>query len=427
MPLLQPQNSERDGEELRIVDLEQLLARIIFQDRLQRLVHVAARQEAGTAGDVRHLAPQQRNRGGTGAIRDRGEQAQEAQLPVDLAARIEPLHADVIEVTGAMHGGAHVGLGEQQQRGPVDEAARFQRNRRERLRVGLLRRIAQDAETRVGHGAQSELAVVLRQVVFAVAEKAEMVVVDPLQESAILGRGVGIDREARPCLAVAVARDDIAHGGEHGLPVMHREPHIAQDPKEPVLNALQFRRFGLPVHLHMHVGFEPPGRRIRVGRIELQQRPFFIAHRLHHGMHDEMQGQALPVHFHGNRVDQEGHVVVDDFHHRVARLPAVLGEGRVVHAHFRRTGREPAQILPVRQRSAVEIGQPALGQIVGVELPVVFAQEWLDLGKLLCGQVAFGSIRDRDERLVDNARGVVIVLVHVASSTCPAHAPRRLR
>ena len=48
-----------------------------------------------------------------------------------------------------------------------------------------------------------------------------------------------------------------------------------------------------------------------------------------------MQREAVAVDLHRHRIDQERHVVVDDLDDRVRRLPAVLLDRRVEHAHAR--------------------------------------------------------------------------------------------
>jgi hypothetical protein len=58
------------------------------------------------------------------------------------------------------------------------------------------------------------------------------------------------------------------------------------------------------------------------------------AHR-DHRVDGEVHGQPVAGQRHGHAVDQEGHVVVDDFDDRVRRLPAVPVDFRVVDADER--------------------------------------------------------------------------------------------
>ncbi len=66
--LLQPQDADGDLEQLVLVGLEQVIARILLEDGDQRLVQVALGQEAGARQDVGALAPRQRNLAGADHI-----------------------------------------------------------------------------------------------------------------------------------------------------------------------------------------------------------------------------------------------------------------------------------------------------------------------------------------------------------------------
>ena len=95
-------------------------------------------------------------------------------------------------------------------------------------------------------------------------------------------------------------------------------------------------------------------------------------------MEGRMQRKTLPVDFHGHRIDQERHVIVDDFDHRVAAIPTVLLKARVVDPHARLAGHELLAELPVRHRRAVEIGDAARDHVLGVGQLVVMPHEWLE-------------------------------------------------
>ena len=81
-----------------------------------------------------------------------------------------------------------------------------------------------------------------------------------------------------------------------------------------------------------------------------------VAHDRDERMDDQVQRQAVAVHFHRHRIDQERHVVVDDLDDRVRRLPAVLLDRRVEHAHAGVAGLTFAREVPVRKRRAVQVG-----------------------------------------------------------------------
>ena len=48
----------------------------------------------------------------------------------------------------------------------------------------------------------------------------------------------------------------------------------------------------------------------------------------------QMDGDLAAIELVGDRIDQERHVVVDDLHHRMAALEAVVGGGGIEHPHL---------------------------------------------------------------------------------------------
>jgi len=86
-------------------------------------VRVPSGHEAGALDHARDLAAHQRHFLGIGVVRARGVQAHEAALADHLAGGVELLHAHVIEVARAMHGGARVGLRENEELGLAGERA----------------------------------------------------------------------------------------------------------------------------------------------------------------------------------------------------------------------------------------------------------------------------------------------------------------
>jgi hypothetical protein len=83
----------------------------------------------------------------------------------------------------------------------------------------------------------------------------------------------------------------------------------------------------------------------------------------------------VAVHFHRHRVDEERHVVVDDLDDRVRRLPAMLFDRRIERAHLCLAALAFAGEVPMGERGAVQVDQLPLGEVVGIDLPIVVAHE----------------------------------------------------
>ena len=122
------------------------------------------------------------------------------------------------------------------------------------------------------------------------------------------------------------------------------------------------------------------------------QRAFRVAIHQDQRMDDEVQRQPVPVDLHRHRVDQERHVVVDDFDDRVRGLPAVLLQRRVEHAQPRLARLALARKVPVRQRRAVEIRGPPLREVFRIDLRKIARDDGLE--SLLLIRRDFGA----DER-----------------------------
>ena len=86
-----------------------------------------------------------------------------------------------------------------------------------------------------------------------------------------------------------------------------------------------------------------------------------------------MNGQILLIERGGDRIDQERHVVVDDFQDRVRRLPAHLLETRIIRPDLRRFRVPLAPETPHGDGGAEQVFRLLLHQIlrghVHVELP----------------------------------------------------------
>ena len=95
----------------------------------------------------------------------------------------------------------------------------------------------------------------------------------------------------------------------------------------------------------------------------------------------------MPIHFHGHRIDEKRHVVVDDFDNRVRRLPSMFLDARIEHAHADTTGFSLAREVPMGQRRPIEISRLALGEIFGVDLSKITHDKCLERATLLRGNL----------------------------------------
>ena len=170
-------------EQLVFRGLEQLVARQGVQNVQQRLAVVACRRQPGALDNVADLEPQQRDRVRAAAVGERGKQP-EKQVDADhLAARRKPAQSDRIHRRGSMNGGAAVRFGDYQELPAAQEVLHVGRQPRQiaktsENRVSLITQDPERAMGRFGHAVKQ---------ILAIAEKGEIVVVEPAQEILDLG------------------------------------------------------------------------------------------------------------------------------------------------------------------------------------------------------------------------------------------------
>ena len=114
LPLAEAKDPDRIVEELVYGGLEQLVARVLLENRHQRLAGMALGHETGMFDHRRDLASQQRDALWIGVVGGRREQADDPTLAGDLALLVEGLDADVVEITLAVDGRTGIGLGDRQ-------------------------------------------------------------------------------------------------------------------------------------------------------------------------------------------------------------------------------------------------------------------------------------------------------------------------
>ena len=191
LALAERQDPHRDGVQLRRPGLEQRVAGIRFEDLDERLCVVAVERKSRGQQHALDLALEQRDLLCALAVRGARVQAEETPLAGDIALRVEPLDADVVEVRIAVDRRARVRLGEHERRGlaglvggvGAEGRARPARLTAEDPPAGLGTRDEVGGRLRTGAGR-----VVQPQVVLAVAEEGEVVVREPAQERARRGQ-----------------------------------------------------------------------------------------------------------------------------------------------------------------------------------------------------------------------------------------------
>src|SRR6185369_13157221 len=112
---------------------------------------MALRLEAGAFLDMRDLAPQIWYAVRRARIGARGEQTDEPVLSDEISARIEPFHADVVEIDAPVHARLDVGFGD-------DERARLLQERHDlRRKFHALIAAPQNAQFARAHDAERVL------------------------------------------------------------------------------------------------------------------------------------------------------------------------------------------------------------------------------------------------------------------------------
>ena len=378
--LLEVQDGGDDRPQLVGRRLEQLVARVGLQDLEQVASVVAVGREPGPAQDLLDLAADDGHPAHRLGVRRRREEAEEAALADDLAVLVELLDPDVVQVGGPVHGGAAVGLGQDEQlvlaglgagvggqplEGRADRVA---------VVVAVLRVGAQDAEPGAGDGGQR---VVVAQLVLAVPEEGEVVAGEPAQQLAglldllvaqVVGGGLGGQLVGDPQRRVP-----------HLLPVLDGLADVGQDTEQVGGDLLQVGPVGLTVDLDVD-----PGLDVRVVRQVLGGGPL--------GQHvDELAGQVapydelrvdhdvdaapLPGQLVGHRVDEERHVVRHDLDDGVAAGPAVLLDGGGVHAHVGRALRAVLGQSVVGEGRSEDVDRVAVGEVLRGRVQVVALEE----------------------------------------------------
>ncbi len=395
--LLEVEDGGRDGAQLVGRGLEQLVARVGLQDLEQVAAVVAVRGEARVREDLGDLAAHDGDPAYGLGVRGRGEQAQEAALARDIALGVELLHPDVVEVGGAVHGGAAVGLGQHEQLvltglgpGVGGQPAEGRRRRAGEVGVGagvvalaLVRGVgAQDAEAGAGHGGEHVLLVAVglgrHQLVLAVAEEGEVVGGEPAQQLLGLGHVLLVDVVGR---LGGQPVGEALRGLPHLLPVLDGLADVGQDAQQVGGDLLEVAAVGLAVDLDVDPGLgQRVVRKLRVRARavvlavvadDLQQLAGDIAADDHLRVDHDMDAATLAGELIGDGVHKERHVVGDDLDDGVAARPAVLLDRRGVHPDIRGSLRPGFSQPVVGKCSTEDIDRVAAAEVFGSGVQVV--------------------------------------------------------
>ena len=373
-------------------DLEQLVARIGLEDVEHRLGVVAAGGEAGLLQDLADLVTQERDIERVAVVRGRGEEADDAPLPGDLARRAEAAHAHIVHVDGPVHRGVRVRLGDDEELLAAGEGGRLARQCGLVPRHRFLGDLAQHAETRIGHDMEVVLAALRGQFVIAHAQEREVVVPHPLEERLALG-DLLLGQRRR---ALAQVPDQLVDAPAHGLPVLDRVPDVGQHGLDIPADGVERGGGRALADLDMEDGFGDAVRRPR--RQHIREHAALIARDADDRVDQQVDGQLLAIDRVDDRIDQERHVVVDDLDHRMGREPAVFFLGRVVDPDLRRPGEALAHEAPDREGGAIEVVGRGLEQEIGAQIVEILAHETLGRRRLALELVA-GLIDDAGDDL----------------------------
>ena len=95
----------------------------------------------------------------------------------------------------------------------------------------------------------------------------------------------------------------------------------------------------------------------------------------------------MPIDFHGDRIDQEGHVIVDEFNDGGRCFPAVFCQSGIEDAHLRRTALEFIAEREMRKRKCCPLPGIACDKVFGVDFIAVFGCKHLGLVALSNGRL----------------------------------------
>src|SRR3954453_11254953 len=389
MAFLQQQDAARDVEELRVRDLEKLVARKGLEDVDERFSVVTVRIEAGALDGARRFQAQHGDFAHAAAVRGGGEEPEETILAGQVAVVVIALDTDAVERHVAMDGAAAVGFGDDEKVFGARVLAELARERRGGALGGHFAELAQDAEAALDHRREVVLVGARFQSVAAESEKDEVALVEPLQELTRLGYFLLRHRQ----FGVFELGELGAELRAHGLPVGDRGANVVQDALERGAHRGELRRVALLIDLDVHVRLDNRVDLRFLRRFELDALRAGVAADAHDRMQQQMNVASKARDLGADGIDEERHVVVDDLDDGVLETPAISVDGGIEEPHFGSTDVADFAELPERKRRAEERLERGVDDVVGSDEREVAPDELLGTIRFIAADsfLCFGS------------------------------------
>ena len=313
--ILQVENPERGSGQVVHVALEQFLARIGLDDVEQRLAAVPGLGYTRPLVDLLDLVTNERNVSWTFAVGGRGEQADETVLADGIALFVVDLDADVVEECRAMHGGARIGLGQDQPvtraRQPAHFLGQFDAFRRPRLATqqsepGALDRFEEDAFA------------ALLELVLAIAEERKVIVDHPVDQRLAFA----LQQRVHALRAVLEQFARFVHALAHLAPVTNCGADIRQDFKDLLAECFDDLGIGFTIDRKANERFAI--RIVVVAIDDAGQITLVVAFDRDDRVNRDVYRLAMPDNCGRHRVDEKRHVVIDHLDEGVCRRIAVF-------------------------------------------------------------------------------------------------------
>ena len=215
------------------------------------------------------------------------------------------------------------------------------------------------------------------ELVLAVAEEREVVVCQPAQQLLAL---VELALVQRGRISVQLV-DDGEDLSLHLRPVLDALADVTKDRSQRGLDLGELGVLRHPVDLDVHPGLAHELALVLplVAGADLLQLAGDVPVDLELRVHDHVHVALLVGELHRDRVDQEGHVVGDDLHDRVASgRPAVDGDGRGEHPNLGGALGAAVGQLVVRGQGAVEVDLAPVDHVLRGHVAVVGGQQRSD-------------------------------------------------